>query len=139
LVAFHVTHRVGRLIETRVSSLSTAEDVAAFGARFRQVAAEVSDEHIVICGDYRATRILAPEVAAKFVGMLTAANARVERSAILCSPAHATALLQIERTVSEANNASRRTFREIQELEAWLSEILTPPEQARVNEFLNLE
>ncbi len=136
MVTFEVEHHTGRLVETRVSSLSSIEDVAAFGARFREIAGAIAAEHVIICGDYRRTHILAPAVAEKFVAMLTSSNPRVERSAILCSPDHATALLQIERTVKEASNTSRRSFRDPTELEAWLGEVLTPAERARVAAFL---
>jgi hypothetical protein len=94
---------------------------------------------VVISGDYRRMRILSPDVAEKFVVMLTAANPRVERSAILCSPDHATALLQIERTVKQAANPSRRTFRDAAELSAWLGEVLTVEERARLFSFLRAQ
>ena len=133
---FTVEHRVGRLLETRTANLATLDEVAAFGARFREVASALTAPQVVICGDYRGMRIFSPDVAERFVVMLTAANPRVERSAILCSPDHATALLQIERTVRQAANPSRRTFRDAAELTAWLGEVLTPDERARVAAFL---
>jgi hypothetical protein len=135
LGTFEVEHHTGRLVETRVSALTSIEDVVAFGARFREVAGAIAAEQVIICGDYRKTHILAPAVAEKFVAMLTSSNPRVERSGILCSPDHATALLQIERTVKEANNKSRRTFRDPAELGAWLAEVLTPNERERVAAF----
>ena len=133
---FTVEHHVGRLVETRTSQLGSLDEVAAFGARFREVAAALPAPQVLICGDYRNMRILSPDVAERFVGMLTAANPRVERSAILCSPDHATALLQIERTVKQAANPSRRTFRDAGELVAWLGELLTADERARLAAFL---
>jgi hypothetical protein len=135
---FSVELHAGRLIETRTSSLATLDEIAAFGARFREVAGKLPGQ-AVICGDYRGLRVLSPNVAEKFVGMLIAANPRVERSAILCSPDHATALLQIERTVKEAAKASRRTFRDAGELIAWLSEVLTAEERARLIVFLRAQ
>jgi hypothetical protein len=134
---FTVEHRVGRLIETRTAQLSSLDEIAQFGARFRTIAATLpADRPVVIVGDYRGMRILSPDVAERFVGMLTAANPRVERSAILCSPDHATALLQIERTVKQAGSASRRTFRDARELVAWLGEVLGAEERARAAAFL---
>ena len=133
---FTVEHHVGRLIETRTSHLSSLGEVADFGARFREIAARLPAEQVVICGDYRGMRIFSPDVAERFVAMLTAANPRVERSAILCSPDHATALLQIERTVKQAASSSRRTFRDAAELTAWLGDVLTDDERARVAAFL---
>lgn len=133
---FTVEHHVGRLIETRTSRLSSLGEVADFGARFRDIVATLPAEQVVICGDYRNMHIFSPDVAERFVAMLTAANPRVERSAILCSPDHATALLQIERTVKQAASSSRRTFRDAAELTAWLGDVLTNDERARVAAFL---
>jgi hypothetical protein len=135
---FTVEHHVGRLIETRTAQLASLDEVAQFGGRFREIAGRLpAQQQVVICGDYRGMRILSPDVAEKFVAMLTAANPRVQRSAILCSADHATALLQIERTVRQAANPSRRTFRDAGELAAWLGELLTAEERARVAAFLS--
>jgi hypothetical protein len=135
---FTVEHHAGRLIETRTSSLATLDEVIAFGARFREVASKVAGQ-VVICGDYRGLRVLSPDVAEKFVAMLTAANPRVDRSAILCSADNATALLQIERTVKQAGLSSRRTFREAAVLTAWLREALSAAESARLSTFLRAQ
>jgi hypothetical protein len=135
---FSVEHHAGRLIETRTSSLPTLDEIAAFAARFREVAGKLAGL-VVICGDYRGLRVLSPDVAEKFVAMLTAANPRIERSALLCSPDHATALLQIERTVKQAANPSRRTFRDVADLSAWLGDVLSVEERARVAAFLGAQ
>jgi hypothetical protein len=135
---FSVEHYAGRLIETRTSSLATLDEVAAFGARFREVAGKLAGQ-VVICGDYRGLRVLSPDVAAMFVGMLIAAPPRVERSGLLCSPDHATACLQIERTVKQAAKPSRRTFRDPAELVAWLGEVLSAEEGARLQVFLRMQ
>jgi hypothetical protein len=45
-------------------------------------------------------------------------------------------MLQIERTVKNAGSPSRRTFRVQPELEAWLAEVLTAEERARLSQFL---
>jgi hypothetical protein len=110
--------------------------VQQFGARFREVVSALPG-HVIICGDYRRVRVFAPDVAERFSGMLTAANPRVERSAILLTPDQATAGLQIERTVKQAANPGRRTFRVAEELQAWLGEILDADEKKRLHEFLH--
>src|SRR5579885_1245838 len=103
---FFVNHHVGRLIETRVKALASPEEVAQLGERFSDVASSMPQRQLVVCGDYRGLRVFSPEVAERFAEMLSRENARVERSAILCSPEHATSLLQIERTVKQAGSAS---------------------------------
>jgi hypothetical protein len=132
---FSLEHRAGRLIETRASSVVTLEEVAAVGARFGEVVSKLVGQ-VVICADYRGLRVQSPDVAEKFVAMLIAANPCIERSAMLCSPDHATALLQIERAVKQAAKPSRRTFREAAEVSAWLGAVLTAEECARVSSFL---
>jgi hypothetical protein len=133
---FSVNCHVGRLIETRLHALASLEEVAQLGERFRDVAARLPHAQLVICGDYRGLRVFAPEVAERFTTMLSRENARVERSAILCSPEHATSMLQIERTVKNAGSPSRRAFRVQPDLEAWLGEVLTDEEKARLSQFL---
>jgi len=133
---FSVENHSGRLIETRTSSLATLDEVSQFGARFREVAQANDDRRVVICGDYRGMRILAPEVAEKFVAMLMVNNPRIERSAVLCAADHPTSGLQLERTVRQAGNPSRRTFRDPAELTAWLGEVLTMEERTRLAMFL---
>jgi hypothetical protein len=135
---FSVEHRRGRLIETRVQALASVAEVQQFGMRFRQVVSGLTvPQQIVICGDYRAVRVFAPDVAERFAAMLVGANPRVERSGLLLDAEQAVAVLQLERTVRQAGNSSRRTFRAAAELETWLSEILDADEKKRLHEFLH--
>jgi hypothetical protein len=134
---FSVEHRRGRLIETRVQALGSVAEVQQFGMRFRQVVGALSAPQVVICGDYRAMRVLAPDVAEQFCAMLVGANPRVERSGVLLDADQAVAALQLERTVKQAGSSSRRTFRAAAELEAWLGELLDADEKKRLHEFLH--
>src|SRR5581483_6953141 len=99
---FSVSNHVGRLVETRVQFLASLDEVAQLGEQFREVASQLPHTQIVVCGDYRVLRVFAPDVAERFTAMLSRENARVELSALLCSPDHATSMLQIERTVKNA-------------------------------------
>jgi hypothetical protein len=134
---FSVEHRQGRLIETRLQSLANATEVAEFGARFRQVVGTLPPRPVIICGDYRGVRVFAPDVAERFSAMLVGANPRVERSGILLDADQAVAAMQIERTVKQAGNSSRRTFRAAAELVAWLGEVLDADEKKRLYAFLH--
>jgi hypothetical protein len=134
---FSVENQRGRLIETRVQSLTNVAEVDAFGARFRQVLIALPPRPVVICGDFRSVRVFAPDVAERFSAMLVAANPRVERSAILLDAGQAMAGLQLERTVKQAGHNARRTFRATPELIAWLSEVLDADEKKRLHEFLH--
>jgi hypothetical protein len=68
--------------------------------------------------------------------MLVSTNPRTERSAVLVSPASPTAMMQFFRVVQEAENLNRRIFQNAGELVAWLSEVLTAEETARVRAML---
>src|SRR5438552_3504350 len=115
-------------------SLAGVQDVDSFGGQFRDVVVALPDR-VIIIGDYRDARVLAPHVAERFVGMLLRANPKVERSAILLDRDHATFNLQVERCVREAQNPSRRTFRDSRSLLDWIDEALLPTEQQRARAF----
>jgi hypothetical protein len=93
-------------------------------------------EPCVIVADYRRAKFLLEEDAGHLTQMYRRHNNHIERSAILVSSASAVAVLQIERVVREASFASRRAFRDPSELAAWLDEVLSPPERARLRAIL---
>lgn len=132
---FTVERHVGRLVETRLDALDDVAAVDRFGLAFLRLASEM--ERVVIVGDYRRVRILPPEVAARFVGVMARTNPKVVRSAILLDAGHATFGLQIERMVREAGTPSRRTFRAAPDLVEWLGEELLPDEKAQLVRFLD--
>jgi serine/threonine-protein kinase len=136
-VPFELENHVGRLVETRPRALRTPDDVAAFGAAMRDVTSRVAGS-IVICGDFRWTKVVSQSTADAFIAMFAVFNPRVERSGVLLSPENATLNLQIERLVREAGNPSRRTFRAVPTLIAWLGEVLISAERARLAEFLSM-
>ncbi len=134
-VEFEVQNTVGRLVEVRVRTLRTPEDVAALGGAMQRVVRPIEGA-IVICADYRETTVLSQAVADAFLAMLGTYNPRIERSGMLLSAQHATFNLQLERIVREAGYPARRTFRVARELSAWLGEVLGPGERARVSTFV---
>src|SRR5262245_6199971 len=91
---------------------------------------------IVIAADWRAGKVLTPDVSARAVQMLARSNPRVERSAILHSVHQPTSVLQVLRLTREAQLPYRRVFTDPQELKGWLAEILEPAEQARLDALL---
>jgi hypothetical protein len=70
--------------------------------------------------------------------MLARTNPRVTRSSILTLPEHPLTNLQVVRLIREAENPGRRHFISPHEQHAWLSEVLTLAESARLAAFLGI-
>jgi hypothetical protein len=125
---------VGRLVEARLFALQSVEEVTAFQGAMRN-AFRRAGPRSVICADWRAATLLAPDVAEALIGLLKVGNAFFERSAILLGTEQAIFGMQVERFVREAANPSRRTFRDALSMRRWLAEVLDADEVRRMNEF----
>lgn len=132
---YTVHHEVGRLVEARLATLRTVDEVIEFETAMRAAFDRVHGKAI-ICADWRDANILAPDVADRLLELLVRGNPRLERSAVLLSGEHAAFNLQVERIVREARNADRRTFRDTETLRAWVGERMTAEERARLGAFL---
>jgi hypothetical protein len=128
--------RIGRLVEARLFTLESVDEVTQFEAVMRDAFSRTGGKKAVICADWRQANVLRPEVADRLTGLLTRGNPFLERSAVLLAQEHATFNLQVERLVRESNNPARKTFRSVETLQSWLDEILDPAEQLRVRDFL---
>jgi len=133
---YTVQRQVGRLVEARLSTLRTVDDVAGFETAMRAAFDQVPGQAIV-CADWRGANIFAPEVADRLVELLARGNPRLERSAILLGKNQAAFGLQVERVVREAKNSARRTFREADAVIEWLGEHLDAEERRRMVAFLD--
>lgn len=91
---------------------------------------------VVIAADWRPCTVFTPDVADRAVKMLTFANPRVERSAILHRADHATSILQVFRLVKESHFEGRRLFTAPADMERWLAEVLDAAERERLHAFL---
>jgi len=131
----------GRLLEIDVcAGYREVSDVdAMIGMMGAEFARMPEPTRIVIAADWRACRLLTPQVAERAVQMLSGSNPRVERSAILHNPQQATSVLQVMRLAREAQLTYRRVFTEADEMKAWLSEVLTPAEISRLDVLLKPE
>jgi hypothetical protein len=131
-----VEHRVGRLLETRVvSPISTQEIEGGAAVRLKLIddILQIAPRY-VSCVDVRHTRILSAVHAQNLISILRANNPNLERAAFLLSPK--TLSLQVLRILHESQNLSRRHFSNIDELCLWLGELLTPAEMIRLREFI---
>ncbi|HJZ83840.1 MAG TPA: hypothetical protein VKN99_01665 [Polyangia bacterium] len=70
---FSLVCRVGRLVEVRVESLETVEEVAQVEERFSEVVGAVRAQ-VIVCGDYRNLRLFAPAVADRFMAVMAGSN-----------------------------------------------------------------
>jgi len=131
---FTVGCSVGRLVEARLFTLQTIEEVAVFQGAMRDTFRQAGPRS-VICADWRAAGLLSPEVAEGLIGLLRVGNAFFERSAILLAKDQALFGMQVERVVREAKNPARRTFRDPLKMRTWLAEVLSADEVRRMNEF----
>jgi hypothetical protein len=134
---FTVERQVGRLVEARVRELKNRQAADAY---FQAITAAVVDapspHRAVICADHRPVVIYPPVVADRLVELFTSVNKRVERAALIVARSNATVSLQIERIVRESDNANRRVFYDVEPAQAFLSEVLSAAEKARVRRFL---
>jgi hypothetical protein len=127
--------RVGRLYEHRLGTLASEDELTALRARGMAVM-QSSARPMVVCADYRQVKFVKVELVAPFVEFLRAVSPKVERSAVLLAPDHAIFTLQMTRMVRDAAAPQRRTFEDPAIAEAWLSEVLSLEERARLHSFL---
>ena len=126
---------MGRLVEVRPERLQSVDAVKSIGAAIGTLMRELGGAEAIFCVDWRRLSVLAPEVASALAELMKGGNSRTLRSAALIG-ARATFGLQMERVIREANNPSRRAFRDPAEMLEWLSEIATPAERTRARDFL---
>jgi hypothetical protein len=125
--------RVGRLGEVRWRSPITHGEVMAFLTN-TVATIKAAKTRMVFCSDMRNTRVIPPDDVATVVSVLRNDNPMIERHGILIG-AGAVFGLQIERILRDAGSPARRTFRDLDELIAWLSPVLSVEERARMRQF----
>jgi hypothetical protein len=132
---FTVENRVGRLFEARVFRLATPADVEAYTSQFTlDILGHVNAP--VLCADHRPVAIYPPQIADLLVDLFNTMNSRWFRVAIVVAQTNATLAMQLQRIVRESGNPSRRVFFDAEHAVDFLEGALSPPETARVAEFL---
>ncbi len=129
---------VGRLVTTRAVQVRSVEEARSIRAAVGQ-AIMGRASGVIMCTDWRAIRVFAPEVADALLDMFKGTNARVIRGALLLPSGNATFGLQLERLLREAGNSARRAFRDTDAMLAWLGEVLDDDEARSAAEFLGAE
>jgi hypothetical protein len=125
----------GRLVTFRVIPPVDDSNSGRAALELRNAVAAIAGP-VVVCADLTAARTFSPETTERFVALMRSDNPKLERGALLLPARAATVALQVERMVREANLPARRTFRDREELAAWLEPVLTPEERAALAEFL---
>ena len=128
----------GRLLEISVAAgyRSVADVDEMIQMMKTNVAKLPAGEKYVIAADWRGVQIMSPETAVRVREMVVLSNPRVIRSSILTLPENAVTNLQAIRIIREAQNPNRHHFTSTKAMHAWLAEVLTPEESARLAVFL---
>ena len=129
---------VGRLLEVRANAgYRTPADVdAIFEAIGQQLSKLPADAHHVAVVDWRNCPLRSPEASEHLLKKIASVNPRVTRSAAFARDDAPLAVLQFVRLIRDANLPDRKLFVNQHELYAWLSEVLTFDERARLKAFL---
>jgi len=131
---YSVANHAGRLIEVKLTSPLTLADVQQFTEKHLAVMAKIPAKYVGVVNLLEA-HVFEPAVADRLSQLMAAAASHVERSAYLIGES-AIFSMQVERVIRESNSPNRRAFRNGRELVAWVSEILTPPEQIELERFI---
>lgn len=134
-MAIEVQNPAGRLITFRVVAPVEDGNSAAAAQALRAAIAGVGGP-VVVCADLTAARTFSPETTERFVALMRADNSTLAGSALLFGGGSATFGLQLERMVREAEHPGRRTFRDRDELRAWLAQMLDLAERDALDAFL---
>ena len=131
-----VEHKSGRLVEVKLASPLTLEEVQQFVGELTAVIMRVPGGKYIGVVDLLDAHVFPPAVANALIELLSTASPRVERTAMLIGES-ATFALQVERVIRSANSENRRAFRRGEELEVWLGEVMTAEERVRLRQFMN--
>ena len=129
-----VENRAGQLLEIRVASPLTLEDVMAVFKQIYRSMPKGQKTRVIVDG--RGLRIVDPSVIDAVVMMMRQDNPWVERNAFLMNQG-GMLHLQTERMMKELGETNRRAFYGRAEAETWLAEVCSPDEQRRLKRFLD--
>jgi hypothetical protein len=130
-----VEHKAGRLVEVKLASPLTPEEVQEFVKELTAIIGRIPGGKYIGVVDLLDAHVFPVAVANGLIQLLSTASPRVERTAMLIGES-ATFALQVERVIRSANSENRRAFRRGEELEAWLAEVMTAEERVRLRQFM---
>ncbi len=127
-------HHVGRLVEVKLASPLNAAEVQQFMGELTAILARLPGKYVGLV-DLREAHVFPTAVSESLIQLLSAAAARVERTAFLINDS-AIFGMQVERILRSSNSENRRAFRNVDEAVKWLSDILTSEERVRLKTFM---
>src|SRR5262249_22268825 len=125
---FTVHNHVGRLIEVRMRPPVTPEELEDSRTAMEAILKALAPRLGVVVGDYAQVRVLRTPLANRLVEIFRHFSPQIERSGLLIGQDSAGSLLQMERVIRNANNPARKAFFRVDELKAWLHDVLSPRE-----------
>jgi len=131
---YTIENRVGRLVELRVEPPVTEEELSQFHATVAKACKPIKGQ-IVTCTDLVGATVFSQPVAARWIEIIRQESPLVERNAVLVGEG-AVFSMQVERIIRQAGFKNRRAFLSPVALTAWLGEILTVRERARLEQFV---
>ena len=131
---YKIDNLAGRLVEVRLASPLTLEEVHQFALEYKAKASAIPGKYVGVVDITHATLFPAP-VAEALIQLLSRAAEQVERTAVLVGEG-ATFAMQVERIIRNAASPNRRAFRSVDPLRDWLREVLTVEERVRLARFL---
>jgi hypothetical protein len=132
---FDVQCVAGRLVELRLFDLSVPDEVTAMNAALRSASAHLGAKAVIVA-DCRQASPFPHEVGDAWSRAMRRFNGNVIRSAILLDPSNETFNLQIARVIRCAGLPARRWFHDPEEARAFLADVLTELELARLADVL---
>lgn len=131
---YTIENRVGRLIELRVESPVTEEELMRFHDLLGKACKPIKGQ-IAICTELAGATVFLQPVAARWIEIIRQESPIVERNAVFVGEG-AVFSMQIERIIRQAGFKNRKAFLVPAALVAWLGEILTARERTRLEQFL---
>jgi hypothetical protein len=131
---YTIENRVGRLVELRVESPVTFEELGEFHDTFAKVCKPLVGQ-VAVCTDFTGATVFSQEVTQRWTSIIKQDAPIVQRNAVLVGEG-AVFSMQIERIIRQAGYPNRKAFLSPTDLSAWLGEILTARERARLESYL---
>jgi len=130
---YAIANPVGKLVEIRIWSPVSLEETRSW-ARDHDAVIDAITSNYVCYVDLVDATVFPQDIVDAYVSTMKDER-RLLRTGTLLNHSP-TMSLQIQRMIREANHLQRRAFREPDELEAWLGQVLTWAERARLHEIL---
>lgn len=126
---------VGRLVEVRLASPLNLDETRQLVEELRAIINRLASKYVGVVDLLQADVFPVP-VAETLIQLLSGVAPQVERTAFLVGDS-ALFALQVERVIRNSSHPNRRAFRDSEALKEWLGEVLRPPEQARLAQFVD--